>query len=98
MYDLFASQVLLVKKIAAQMGAALHHVKPHGALYNMAAMDKVYAQTILKATKDVDPNLVFYGLSNSYMIEEATAFNVKPPARFLRTELYQIMAHLRQEP
>lgn len=89
LYDLFSSQVLLVKTIAAQMGAVLHHVKPHGALYNMAATDKEYAQTILKAVKDIDPALVFYGLSNSYMTGEAKALTVKAASEVFADRTYQ---------
>src|SRR5678809_282473 len=33
-YDLVAKQIYLLDKIAKQFGTSLHHVKPHGALYN----------------------------------------------------------------
>ncbi|MFT3748610.1 MAG: 5-oxoprolinase subunit PxpA [Agriterribacter sp.] len=89
LYDLFSAQVLLVKKIAAQMGAVLHHVKPHGALYNIAAADKIYAQTILKAVKDIDAALIFYGLSNSYMTKEAKALNIKAASEVFADRTYQ---------
>lgn len=47
--------------------ANLHHVKPHGALYNMAATDKDLAQTIVNAVYDYNKDLVLYGLSGSFL-------------------------------
>ncbi|WP_096156303.1 LamB/YcsF family protein [Bacillus sp. FJAT-45066] len=47
----------------------LHHVKPHGALYNMAAKDRMLAQAIATAVVDFNPSLILYGLSNSALIE-----------------------------
>jgi UPF0271 protein len=41
------------------------HVKPHGALYNMAARDAVLADTIARAVRDADPMLRLVGLSGS---------------------------------
>lgn len=46
-------------------GARLHHVKPHGALYNQAARDPKLAEAIARAAHDFDPALRLYGLANS---------------------------------
>ncbi|MCC6288496.1 MAG: LamB/YcsF family protein [Chitinophagaceae bacterium] len=89
LYDLFTAQLFIIQKAAAAMGATVHHVKPHGALYNMAATGNVYAKTIAKATKDVDANLIFYGLSNSYMIEAAAALNIKTASEVFADRTYQ---------
>lgn len=89
LYDLFAEQIYIIKKIASQAGAFIHHVKPHGALYNIAATDKVYAQTLLRATRDVDANLIFYGLSNSCMIEEAVNLSIKTASEVFADRTYQ---------
>lgn len=59
------AQIELVKKLAEQIGLKLHHVKPHGALYNKAAKDKQLAITIAEAVKEVDSSLILYGLANS---------------------------------
>lgn len=69
--DLIQSQVFLLKKFTEQAGARLHHVKPHGALYNMAARQSDIAQIIADAVKTIDPNLVLYGLSNSCSMDAA---------------------------
>jgi len=89
LYELFFRQIILLKDLAESVGSYLHHVKPHGALYNMAANNKVYAQTILKATKDVDANLIFYGLSNSCMIDEAVNLKVKTASEVFADRTYQ---------
>lgn len=46
----------------------LNHVKPHGALYNMAARDINLAEAIAQAVADFDRNLILYGLSGSQLI------------------------------
>lgn len=49
----------------------LQHVKPHGALYNMAATDHDLAVAICEGIKQVDPDLPIYGLANSELIKAA---------------------------
>ena len=46
-------------------GMRLQHVKPHGALYNMAAKDYKLARAICEGIASVDPNLIILGLANS---------------------------------
>lgn len=43
----------------------MHHVKPHGALYNMAASNPEIADAIAKAIYHINPSLLLYGLANS---------------------------------
>jgi UPF0271 protein len=49
-------------------GAAVRHVKPHGAMYNRAARDPAMAETIATAIRDLDPALVLVGLAGSVSI------------------------------
>lgn len=46
-------------------GVELQHVKPHGALYNMAAKDTELALAIAEGIYEVDKNLILVGLANS---------------------------------
>lgn len=71
LYTLVTEQLQLINGIVIELGAKLHHVKPHGALYNMAAKNSVLANVIATAVKDFDPALVYYGLSGSVMVTEA---------------------------
>ncbi len=50
-------------------GTQLHHVKPHGALYNMAARDRALADAIATATRDFDPLLILVGLAGSALVD-----------------------------
>ena len=52
-------------------GIRLYHVKPHGALYNMAAKDYELAKAICQAIKEVDDSLILLALSNSEMLRAA---------------------------
>ncbi len=54
-----AYQIGALQACAALSGHRVTHVKPHGALYNMAAVDADMAQAIARAVKAVDPALLF---------------------------------------
>ncbi len=64
-YQIVLDQLNIMRKAAAEEGAKLHHVKPHGALYNMAAKDAMIADAIARAIKKIDASLILYGLPNS---------------------------------
>lgn len=57
-------------------GATLHHVKPHGALYTMAARDRNLARAIVEAISVFDPNLSLMALAGSQMVEEGHALGL----------------------
>ena len=56
---------------ARSHGLRLQHVKPHGALYNMAAKDEKLARGIAQAVAGVDQDIYLMGLAGSVMLEEA---------------------------
>lgn len=56
---------------AFSQAGKLHHVKPHGALYNMASKDYELARAICEGIKEVDSELILYGLANSELIRAA---------------------------
>lgn len=58
-------QVGALKAFVESRGGKLSHVKPHGALYNMAAKDRTLSEAIVKAVNSIDPNLVLFGLPGS---------------------------------
>ena len=76
-YDLMTKQIFHLDRIAKAAGGSLHHVKPHGALYNMAARGKRLASVIALAVKDVSDELILYGLSGSHLIIEAVAIGLR---------------------
>ncbi|KAA0562517.1 5-oxoprolinase subunit PxpA [Bacillus sp. CH30_1T] len=64
-YALVQYQIGALLAFIKAQGGKLSHVKPHGALYNMAAKDSNLAASIAKAVYDVDPGLTLFGLSQS---------------------------------
>jgi UPF0271 protein len=64
-HGLICDQLNIIRKAATEEGASLHHVKPHGALYNMAAKYAMVADAISRAINDIDASLILYGLPNS---------------------------------
>lgn len=64
-HALVLEQIRTLEAIVRQAGGILQHVKPHGALYNQAAVDRELADAIALAVHAHDPGLVLYGLSGS---------------------------------
>ena len=70
-------QLSALDKICKDAGTCIHHVKPHGALYNRAAWDECVAGFICTALLEFDPSLVLYGLSNSGVMRAAKDVGLK---------------------
>lgn len=65
MYDLVVYQAGAVEAFARAAGAKLHHVKCHGALYNMAANDEALSDSMVRAVRDLGSGVILYALSGS---------------------------------
>lgn len=68
-YAITLYQIGALHGFAQAAGTRLHHVKPHGALYNMAARDRRLADGIAQAMRDFDPMLCLFGLANSALVD-----------------------------
>ena len=88
-YDLVILQLRTIDKIIKESGQKLHHVKPHGALYNMSAKDPQIAKAIAQAVKDFDDDLILFGLSGSYSVNEANAIDLKTANEVFADRTYQ---------
>jgi UPF0271 protein len=55
----------------------LRHVKPHGALYNQAAKDRALADSIARAVKSFDKDLILVGLAGSALIASALELGLR---------------------
>jgi UPF0271 protein len=64
-------QVGALQALVRAEGGRLHHVKPHGALYNQAARDPALADAVAGAVRAVDPGLALYGLAGSELLRAA---------------------------
>jgi UPF0271 protein len=87
--QLVKEQLHILKRITIAAGGKLHHVKPHGALYNMAAKDILLAKAIAEAVKDFDSSLIYYGLSGSVMIDEAMKSGLRIAREVFADRTYQ---------
>jgi UPF0271 protein len=70
-------------------GNSLHHVKPHGALYNMCAINPQLADAVAKAVYAFDPNLTLYGLANSELIKAGEKYSLKTAQEVFADRTYQ---------
>ncbi|MBR2602061.1 MAG: 5-oxoprolinase subunit PxpA [Clostridia bacterium] len=71
------------------MGIRMRHVKPHGALYNMAAADEQLARAICGAVKDFDPELRLVGLSGSLLIRAAEETGLRAISEVFADRAYE---------
>lgn len=88
-HDLVLYQAGAVAAFAHAAGARLHHVKPHGALYNMAARDPELADAIAAAVKDLGDGVLLYGLAGSAMTAAAGRCGVQAVQEVFADRSYQ---------
>jgi len=74
---LLIDQYELLQKIASNHGDKVTHIKPHGALNNMACEDLELSTTIAKVINEIDKDLIYLVPTGSKMEEAAKKFNMK---------------------
>jgi UPF0271 protein len=88
-YDLILEQALALAAVVRAAGAAVYHLKPHGALYNMAARDAVIAQAIAAATHQFDHACILVGLAGSELIRRGEVAGLKTASEAFADRTYQ---------
>lgn len=88
-YDMVVVQVGALAGVAASQGGRLHHVKAHGALYNMAAKNPELARAIAQAVYDVDRSLIFYALASSVQADVAKQIGLSVAEEVFADRSYQ---------
>jgi len=83
------AQIGALAAIASAEGATLQHVKPHGALYNMAARDRRLADAIARAVAVFDPSPILFGLPNSALIDAGRAAGLRVAAEGFADRAYE---------
>jgi 5-oxoprolinase (ATP-hydrolysing) subunit A len=89
LYSLVVSQLELLDGCCRQLNARLNHVKPHGAMYTMAAKNKSMSAVIAKAVKDYREDLIYVGMSGTCMITEAIAIGLRTASEVFADRRYQ---------
>lgn len=82
-------QIGALHAFARAAGTSLAHVKPHGALYNMAARDRALADAIADAVRQFDPQLRLFGLAGSALIDAGTAIGLPVAAEAFADRRYR---------
>src|ERR1700720_3729036 len=78
--DLVLYQIAAVAGVADAEGVTLQHVKPHGALFNMAVRNAELAAAIARAVAAFDKTLILFGLPGSGILEEGRAAGLRVAA------------------
>lgn len=86
--DLVLYQVAAVAGVAKAEGLTLAHVKPHGALYNMAARQRELAESIARAVHAFDTNLVLYAPPRSALADAGHAIGLRVAAEGFADRAY----------
>jgi 5-oxoprolinase (ATP-hydrolysing) subunit A len=87
-YALTLYQIGALHGFVHAAGARLRHVKPHGALYNMAARDAKLATAIARAVHDFNSELCLFGLANSALIDAGVAMGLPVAAEAFADRRY----------
>ena len=87
--DFVLYQIAAVAGVAAAEGVRLQHVKPHGALFNMAARDAGLATAIARATAACSPSLILFGLPGSEILKAGRAAGLRVAAEGFADRAYE---------
>jgi UPF0271 protein len=88
-YDMVVYQLGALYAFILSEGADMHHVKPHGALYNMAARSKNLSEAIAEAIYKVNPGLILYGLSGSELVKAGEKIGLQTYHEVFADRTYQ---------
>ena len=87
--DFVVYQVGALAGIAAAQGVRLQHVKPHGALFNMAARDPALADAVAKAVTQIDRSMILFGLPGSERIRAGREAGLRTACEVFADRAYQ---------
>lgn len=88
--EMLREQLELSLSVANDAGISLAHVKPHGALYNLAAVDRAVAMTIAETVQSLAPKALLFGLSGSCLIEAGQKLNLRTRNEIFADRNYQL--------
>jgi len=88
-YDLVVYQIGALEAFVRSEGGRLQHVKPHGALFNMAAVDPILARAVAEAVYNVDAELILFGLSGSELVKAGEEIGLRTASEVFSDRTYQ---------
>jgi 5-oxoprolinase (ATP-hydrolysing) subunit A len=87
--DFVLYQIAAVAGVAAAEGVRIQHVKPHGALFNMAMRDRDLASAIARATAAFSRDLIVFALPDSELLHAARAEGLRGVAEAFADRAYE---------
>lgn len=88
-YDMVVYQIGALQAFLTIHKETMQHVKPHGALYQMASRDRDLAEAIAQAVYDVSPSLVLFGLSGSELTRAGEKIGLRTAHEVFADRTYQ---------
>lgn len=88
-YDLVVYQIGALYAFVKSEGGKLQHVKPHGALFNMASKSAPLSEAIAEAVYKVDPELILFGLSGSELVKAGRKIGLRSANEVFSDRTYQ---------
>ncbi|GAA3971978.1 5-oxoprolinase subunit PxpA [Hymenobacter antarcticus] len=95
-FDMTVYQLGALAAVTRAEGGQLHHLKPHGALYNMAATNAALAEAIAEAVYKVQPELTLYGLAGSELTKAGEKIGLRTAHEVFADRTYQANGTLTQ--
>src|SRR5437016_4044412 len=87
--DLVLYQIAAVAGVAAAEGVKIQHVKPHGALFNMAVRNVELSSAIARAVAAFDRSLILFGLPGSEILKAGRAAGLRVAAEVFADRAYE---------
>ncbi|MDF2680396.1 MAG: LamB/YcsF family protein [Brevibacillus sp.] len=88
-YDMVVYQIGALQAFVQAEGGTMQHVKPHGALYNMAATRAPLAEAVAEAIYKVNPSLVLFGLAGSELTRAGEKIGLRTAHEVFADRTYQ---------
>jgi len=88
-HALVLRQIGALDRIARSCGGRIVHVKPHGALYNLAARNAALANAVAAAVRESDPRLILMGLAGSELLVAGRAYGLRVASEVFADRTYQ---------
>jgi UPF0271 protein len=88
-YDIVVYQIGALHAFVKSEGGKLQHVKPHGALYNIAAKKPAIAYSIAEAVYKVDPTAIILGLAGGELVKAGKKIGLKVASEAFSDRTYQ---------
>lgn len=88
-YDLVVYQIGAIYAFAKAEGGKVQHVKPHGALYNMAAKSAPLSEAIAEAIYKVDSELILFGLAGGELVKAGKKIGLRTASEVFADRTYQ---------